>query len=30
LTGLTISADEVGFEFYKSRIYRDVKFPVKN
>jgi len=30
LTGLTISADEIGFEFHKSRIYRDVKFPIKN
>jgi hypothetical protein len=30
LTGLTISADSIGFEFHKSRIYRDVKFPVKN
>ena len=30
LTGLTISAAEVGFEFHKSRIYQDVKFPIKN
>ena len=30
LTGLTISAAEIGFEFHKSRIYRDVKFPIKN
>jgi hypothetical protein len=30
LTGLTISSDSIGFEFHKSRIYRDVKFPVKN
>lgn len=30
LTGLTISADEIVFEFHKSRIYRDVKFPMKN
>ena len=30
LTGLTISSDSIGFEFHKSRIYRDVKFPIKN
>ena len=30
LTGLTISAAEIGLEFHKSRIYRDVKFPIKN
>ena len=30
LTGLTICADEIVFEFHKSRIYRDVKFPIKN
>jgi len=30
LTGLAISADEIVFEFHKSRIYRDVKFPIKN
>jgi hypothetical protein len=30
LTGLTISSDAIGFEFHRSRIYRDVKFPVKN
>jgi hypothetical protein len=30
LTGLAISAAEIGLEFHKSRIYRDVKFPIKN
>lgn len=30
LTGLTIGADAIGFEFHRSRIYRDVKFPIKN
>jgi hypothetical protein len=30
LTGLTICANEIVFEFHKSRIYRDVKFPIKN
>ena len=30
LTGFTISSDAIGFEFHKSRIYRDVKFPIKN
>ena len=30
LTGLTISSDSIGFEFHKSRIYRDVKFPIEN
>ena len=29
LTGLTISSDSIGFEFHKSRIYRDVTFPIK-
>jgi hypothetical protein len=30
LTGLTISSDSIVFEFHQSRIYRDVKFPIKN
>jgi hypothetical protein len=30
LTGLTISSDAIGFEFHRSKIYRDVKFPIKN
>ena len=30
LTGLTIGTDAIGFEFHRSRIYRDVKFPIKN
>jgi len=30
LTGLIISSNEVVFEFHESRIYRDVKFPIKN
>lgn len=30
LTGLTIGVDAIGFEFHRSRIYRDVKFPIKN
>ena len=30
LTGLTIGADAIGFQFHRSRIYRDVKFPIKN
>ena len=29
LTGLSIGADAIGFEFHRSRIYRDVKFPIK-
>ena len=29
LTGLTIGADAIGFEFHRSRIYRDVKLPIK-
>ena len=29
LTGLTIAADAIGFEFHRSRIYRDVKFPIR-
>ena len=29
LTGLTISSDSIGFEFHQSRIYRNVKFPIK-
>jgi len=30
LTGLTIGFDAIQLQFHKSRIYRDVKFPIKN
>jgi len=30
LTGLTIGIDAIQLQFHKSRIYRDVKFPIKN
>jgi hypothetical protein len=30
LTGLTIGVDAIQLQFHKSRIYRDVNFPIKN